>query len=68
MLFCHLPTKAVLFLPFQSVHYFLTALAQASGKILSRSCKREHLCLVPNYKGNVFRFLLLRMMLAVGIL
>ena len=45
----------------------LMAMAKISKIILNNICERGYPCLVPNLSGNAFRFLPLRVMLAVGL-
>ena len=53
----------VLFISF----YSLIAVAKTSKTILNISCESGHLCLVPDFRGNAFNFLPLRIMFAVGL-
>ena len=45
----------------------LIAVARSSRTMLNNSGESEHLCLVPDLRGNVFSFQPLRIMLAVGL-
>jgi hypothetical protein len=45
----------------------LIALARNSKTMLSRCGESEHLCLVPDFRGNGFSFSPLSMMLAIGL-
>ena len=45
----------------------LTAMARTSKTMLNRGGDNGHPCLVPDLRGNAFRFSLLRMMLSVGL-
>ena len=53
-------------IPFISF-YCLIAGAMTSNNMLIKSGESGHPCLVPDLRGNVFSFSLLRMMLAVGL-
>ena len=44
----------------------LIAVAKTSKTILNSSGERVHPCLVPDFRGNAFNFLPLRIMFAVG--
>ena len=46
----------------------LIAVAKTSKTILNSSCHGRHPCLVPDFRGNAFKFLTLRIMFAVGLL
>ena len=43
------------------------ALARTSKTILSSTGERGHPCLVPDFRGNYFKFLPLRIMFTVGL-
>ena len=45
----------------------LIALAKTSNTMLNKSGKNGHPCLVPDFRGKAFSFLLLSMMLVVGL-
>ena len=45
----------------------LIAVAQTSKTMLNNSGESEHLCLVPDFRGNAFNFSPLRIMFAVGL-
>ena len=45
----------------------LIALARTFNTMLNKSGETEHPCLVPDLRGNAFKFSLLSMMLAVGL-
>ena len=45
----------------------LIALARTSKTILNSTCERGHPCLVPDFRGNDFKFLPLRIMFTVGL-
>jgi hypothetical protein len=46
----------------------LIALARNSSTMLNRSGNSGHSCLLPDFRGNGFKFFTLSMMLAVGLL
>ena len=52
-----------LFFPFSS----LIAVAKTSKPMLNSSGESGHLCLVPDFRGNAFNFLPLRIMFALGL-
>ena len=63
----------VLLLLFQSgfllFHFpYLITVARTSKTMLNSSGKSGHPCLVPDFRGNAFNFLPLRIMFAVGLL
>ena len=45
----------------------LIAVTKTSKSILISSGESEHLCLIPDFRGNAFKFSPLRVMLAVGL-
>ena len=45
----------------------LIAVAQTSKTMLNNSGESEHLCLVPDFRGNAFNFSPLRIMFAMGL-
>ena len=45
----------------------LIAVTKTSKSILISSGESEHLCLIPDFRGNAFNFSPLRVMLAVGL-
>ena len=47
--------------------FSLIAVPRTSKTMLNSSGESGHLCLVPDLRGNAFRFSLLRIMLAVGL-
>ena len=51
------------FLPFPS----LIVIARTSRTMLNNSGESGHPCLVPDLRGNAFRFSVLRIMFAVGL-
>ena len=55
-----------IWIPFIS-YYFLIAVARASKTMLNSSGESGRLCLVPDFIGNAFTFLPLRIMFAVGL-
>ena len=55
-----------IWIPFISF-YALIAVAKTSNIILNSSGESEHLCLVPDFRGNAFNFSPLRIMFAVGL-
>ena len=46
----------------------LIAVARTSKTVLNSSGESRHPCIIPDFSGNTFYFLLLRIMLAVGLL
>ena len=55
-----------IWIPFTSFSA-LIAVANTSKTMFNRSGESEHPCLVPDFRGNAFNFLPLRVMLAVGL-
>ena len=55
-----------IWIPFTSFSA-LIAVANTSKTMLNRSVESGHPCLVPDFRGNAFNFLPLRVMLAVGL-
>ena len=53
----------ILFIYFSS----LIAVAKTSKTVLNSSGESGHSCLVPDFRGNAFNFLPLRIMFAVGL-
>ena len=53
----------ILFISFSA----LIAVAQTSRTMLNNSGKSGHPCLVPDFRGNAFKFSPLRIMFAVGL-
>ena len=45
----------------------LIAVAKTSKTMLNSSGESQHLCLVPDFRGNAFNFSPLRIMFAVGL-
>ena len=45
----------------------LIAVAKTSKNMLNSSGESGHLCLVPDFRGNAFNYLLLRIRFAVGL-
>ena len=46
--------------------FSLIAVGKTSKTMLNSSGESGHSCLVPDFRGNVFNFLLLRIMLSIG--
>ena len=55
-----------IWIPFSSFSA-LIAVANTSNTMLNSSGESEHLCLIPDFRGNAFKFSPLRVMLAVGL-
>ena len=49
------------------IHSSLIVVAKNSKTMLNSSGKSGHTCLVPDFRGNAFNFLPLRIMFAVGL-
>ena len=56
--------KKIPFISFSSV----IAVARTSITMLNSNAESEHSCLVPDFRGNAFNLLPLRIMFAVGLL
>ena len=62
-----------IWIPFISIYFIipfissLIAVAKTSKTMLNSSGESGHPCLVPDFRGNVFNFLPLRIMFAVGL-
>ena len=59
-------TSFPIWIPFLSFSS-LSAVAKTSKTMLNSSGESGHLCLVPDFRGNVFNFSPLRIMFAVGL-
>ena len=46
----------------------LIAVSRTFKTVLKSSCESGHPCLIPDFRGNAFNFLPLRIMFAVGLL
>ena len=59
-------TSFPIWIPFISLSS-LTAVGKTSKTMLNSSDESGHLCLVPDFRGNAFNFLPLKIMFAVGL-
>ena len=60
-------TSFPIWIPFISFS-FLIAVAKTSKTLLTSSGENGHPCLIPDFRGNAFKFSPLRIMFAVGLL
>jgi len=59
-------TSFPIWIPFISF-YSLISVAKTSKAMLNSSGETGHPCLIPDFRGNAFNFLPLRIMFAVGL-